>query len=308
MFRTGNRKSIKPFIIIGIIASILLIGLIILIAIHSIINSATLDILVSPSSSTIYLDNHQVKNGLIKVTPGTHTIKAEKPGFESQSIEVTANRGQTTQGYIILTSNDSSTANWFNEHEDDQKVIEQIVGREFEKESDTFTADYPVIEFLPYETKTFSVGYGQCDDNDFCIIMDAFGYSYDGAIDYLKSKGVDLGKYYYKYVDRKNPFLNLKMSTDIKNRQNISLDNKAEIESYVKNLLNSSTVKNIVFTDNFALLAVNYQIEPGVTTIYRLIIEKAGNDFVLLTTPEPILTYAKYPDIPEEVIRQANNL
>ncbi len=307
-----NKK--KSIITVIIIATLLILLSIAFYIIYNTINSATLIVRVAPASASIYLDNHQVSNGNIKVTPGEHILRAQKEGFEEKSIQVSAISDQESNALIILESNSESTANWYTDHSEDQKLIEEIYSLDFTAASDQMASDYPLVDFLPYSVPDYDINYGTCDTDNFCIMINAFLPSgYNEAIKYLRQKDSDLGKYYFSFTDFDNLFLNLPVSAIQTSAQSVSQSDLSSATNYINKLL-SAYQHNIISTkivnNKYIVALFSYSIDSEFPQPinYRLILQKYNNSFELIVTPDQVLTYNQYPDIPKEVLSAANNL
>ncbi|MBR2589184.1 hypothetical protein IKE84_02500 [Candidatus Saccharibacteria bacterium] len=300
-------KYIKQIIVI-IIATLMI--LIIIITIHLLVNSSTIYVLVAPQSSTVHIDNHSVKNGYIKVTPGKHTVKAEKNGFETQTLELDTKSGETSNAFIVLDSNSEDTANWYSEHQDDALLREKISGAEYNATSIEYEKDFPIITMLPYETMNYTIDYGECEYSNFCIFIDAPAAARDIALRVASQFDSELGRYYYIFSDYTNPFSKYSSISDIEAEDIIPQDTDLVVKDIDTIFKNSKyKIKNIQVVDNYIITAVSYIIDDyGDTNVYRLIFQKEKGKFILLNTPELILTYEKYPNIPRDIIKSANNL
>ncbi|MBQ3352542.1 hypothetical protein IJG91_02725 [Candidatus Saccharibacteria bacterium] len=300
-------KNIRPILIIVVITFI---GAIAIILTHSLINSSTINVLVAPQSSTIYIDNNLVNNGEVRVTPGRHIVKAEKAGFEAQSMEIDAKSGETSNAFIILNSNSDSTANWYNENPKDALLREKIAGREYNITSQEYEKDFPIITQLPYETMNYTINYGECEYSKFCIYIDAPAGARDVALKVISQFDSNLGRYYYIFNDYINPFSEYIKPNNIVEESIASkdIDRVTEVISDIfKN--RKYKVQNAQILDNYIIATVSHIVDDyGDIDTYRLVFQKSNDSFVLLNTPELVLTYAKYPNLPQKIIDAINNL
>ncbi|MBR5408513.1 PEGA domain-containing protein [Candidatus Saccharibacteria bacterium] len=307
-----NKK--KSIITVIIIVTLLILLSVAFYIIYNTINSATLIVRVAPASASIYLDNHRVSNGNIKVTPGEHTLRAQKEGFEEKSIQVSAIADQESNALIILESNSESTANWYTDHSEDQKLIEEIYSLDFTAASNQITSEYPLINYLPYSIPDYDINYGTCNDNNFCIMINAFLPSgYNEAIKYLRQRDSDLGKYYFSFTDFDNPFSKLPVSNAQTSAQTITQSDLNSATNYINKILTNyqhNIISTKIFDDKYIITLFSYSIDNEFPQPinYRLVLQKYNNSFELIVTPDQILTYNQYPDIPKEVLSAANNL
>ena len=299
----------KKIIIIVIFAFVFLLIPIIAFT-HSRINSASIDLLVAPESSNIHIDNHKVTNGKIGVTPGKHTVTARKDGFAEKSTEVEIKSGETSNVHFILESNDPSTANWYKDHPEDQKIAQQINDSQFDSEAASYTEENPIIKYLPFETANYSLNYGSCDVSDFCIFVDTPQIHYDKIVDIIKELTDDPARYYYVFKGYKNPFENLKTSTE--EPETLSLSDLDSAKAFMDKTLEKYThfLSGLSVVDNYVIGSFTYQINQykDVNT-YRFVIQKNKNgSWVFSSTPELIPTYIVNKNIPHDVIKKVNEI
>lgn len=300
-------KHIRPIIITAVVA---LLTLITIVLIHALVNSSTIYILVAPQSSTIHIDNHLVKNGNIKVTPGKHTVTTEKDGFEKQIVEVEAKSGETSNVFVVLNSNSDSTANWYNENQEDAALREKIVGKDYNITSQEYERDFPIITQLPYETMNYTIDYGECEYSDFCIYIDAPAGARDVALRVASQFDSELGRYYYIFSDYTNPFSKYN-KREVSSGEKLTSNDTTLVEKNINSVFQNTKykIKDIQLVDDYIIAAVSYFVgDYNDTNTYRLVFQKENGAFILLNTPELVLTYAKYPDIPQNVLKLVNGL
>ncbi len=296
-----NKLSRKQIILLGILIIVIPIAIILIIFINSLINNATIEVLVAPESSTITIDGRKISNGEIKVTPGTHEISAEKTGFTTQTINVSVEKNSSAQAFIILESNSDDTKDWFTEHAEDQAIVEQILGEEFNQESASASGQYPIMDDLPYESMNYSIDYGSCDENTFCILIDVDYMDRDTAVKAIKELTDTPEKYSYVFSDYANPF---NLSTSSSSQKTSPSDAILDIfKDYRVEIENISTL------NEYTVATIKYYINdfPDINT-YRVIIKKDGSLYKLASVPELILTIKNNPDIPENILSAANKL
>ena len=295
--------------------SIFIVLIIIVIAVvHSLINNATISIQVTPSSAKITLDGRSVSSGDIKVKPGTYTVSATKDGFEAQEVTVEAKANQVSSALLILTSNSEDTKNWYQEHEEDRLLLESISGTSFDHETNIMANKYPVINFIPYNGTTYDINYGTCENSDFCIMINALvPNGFNDATNYLRDHIQNIGAYQYIYTDFENPFRNIQVSDIPPQAQSISSDETQAVKNAIQNIFTNYkvTIKNVETLNDNIIATIGYSLGnedfPG-EIIYRFIIQKTNNSYLLITRPEIILTYHDNQNIPHEIIDTANNL
>ena len=303
-----NIKLSKRGTIIAIIILLLFILIPVAFFINSRINNATIDLLVAPESSSIYIDNHKVTNGEIGVTAGKHTVTAKKDGFAEQTITIDAIADQTVPAYIILDSNDKSTENWFKNHPEDQKIVEQISSREHDSSSNQYVDDNPIIKYLPFETANYTLNYGSCEASTFCIFIDTRPADYDKIVGIIKELTDDPARYSYVFKDYINPFQKIKTTSENPSQISVS-DEKSAIDFIEKTLkdyphfLNPLTLVNDYFVGSFSYRISDY---PDINTYHFIIQKDEKGSWGFVSTPQMIPTYQENQNIPKEVVKKAN--
>jgi len=205
----GNRR-IRWLLIGGIVSFILII---VAISVGNIIYgnmySATLYLLVAPSDSKILMNGEPITNGERKIKPGNYEIEISREGFDTETKSILVESGELDEVFIALTSNDPSTADWYDTHEEDAGVVEAILNQEYSEAAEKMEEKYDIVDDLPVYNYSYILGYGTCADDggpDFCVVIRAeFGYR-DEAVKYLQDTGKDLGKYYVEIAEYSSPF------------------------------------------------------------------------------------------------------
>ena len=134
-------------------------------------NRPRIDLLYTPLSAVATVDGKVVKSGEILLSAGTHEVKVEKYGFESETRMVEVGNGGATSVHIILEPNMEETKDWYSTHEDDGRVIEGVVGHQYEDESQYMLDQYPILTKLPIKTKSFEIYQQGCDEVTVCILV-----------------------------------------------------------------------------------------------------------------------------------------
>ena len=308
------QKLKNNWLIIGIVFVVIILIAITGITINALVNNATINIQVAPASATITMNGHSVSSGKIKVKPGAYTISASKDGFESQTTSIEIKENQTIDVLLGLEPNSEETKNWYQEHDSDRLLFEGIAGNIFDNETSTMLQKYPIIEFLPYSGTTFDINYGPCEEKEFCIMINAvIPAGFDDAVNYIREHTSEPGKYYYQYTDFSNPFINLSVSPLTNDAKELSTTDDSAIKQKIQDLFKDYKIslKTLKLQDYYAIASIEYDLEnedfPGTIT-YRFILQKANSGIILITTPEILLSYQNYPDIPHSVIDALNSL
>ena len=171
-------------------------------------NTSVLDIHCTPLSATVTIDGEVAMLGENSVSPGSHEIKAEKYGFESETVTVNVVGGEKLPVYFAMRSNAEFTKDWYIYNPEDAKMLEGIAGYELDSESEKIQKNYPNLSKLPVKQKDFSIYQQACTISDVCIAVYAESYHREEALEYFKKKiDSDVGKYYFYFMSYYNPFL-----------------------------------------------------------------------------------------------------
>lgn len=301
----------KNFIKLITIACIVLLLSIIIIIVHSSINSAKINLIFTPTSAIATIDNHKVKSGIISVTPGNHTIEVKKDGFKSITQDISIKSGETINAFYILDSNSDNTKDWYDEHPEDSAISEQILSQENDSLANASVDNYPIIKKLPYETMNYRIDYGACDNNNICIIITAPTAALNAVVFSLKELTSDIGRYSYIINDYTNPFDDISYSNYISSSTSVEA-NENDAKLALTNILSryNISIQKAKYLSGCFIISFSYTLNDyGDYTTYRVIIQrKNSTDWALITKPEIILSYNSYPSIPQTIIEAANNI
>lgn len=200
-------RIIKQRRIALVITVLLFISLIIFGIITYIINSqktASIEILVAPSSAKIEINQKTYKNQkTTRIKPGEQTATISADGFTTQTVNINLIDNQTTKLYIILNP-ESGNENWYNNHPEDSTIVSIISDYYVTIEQNEYLAKYPITSILPiqivevnpitYDWTEFRIDYGKFDTckSDFCLkITDSTGGNRERALQEIRDKGFD---------------------------------------------------------------------------------------------------------------------
>ena len=203
-----NRRILIFSLLIGFI---ILIAAIIIIYIFQLRRSATLDILVAPTSATITINGQTYTNGTYQVEPISTTATITAEGFTSQEISLDILGGETTTLYTYLVPTDGNM-NWYLDHPDDMMIVTQIGDLQALATSDAYHTEHPISQILPivivevdpttYDWTEFRIdggSFAECP-TDFCVkITDTTGGNYDRALEEMRSRGYNPDDYEILY-------------------------------------------------------------------------------------------------------------
>ena len=174
-----------------------------------------INILIAPKSSTVTLNDKKItSSGDYHTEAGDYVITISKEGFETKSENFTLKEGETKQIALYLASNNTSTADWYNNNKEDAEIVQSISSINHDIEVKEYKEKYPIIDILPYTNGRFTIKAKTVSSSSkpiitiYIITSDADNDSVkqqlrNDALDYLKglkdSHGIDINDYYIKY-------------------------------------------------------------------------------------------------------------
>ena len=164
-----------------------------------------------------------------------------------------------------------------------EDAAQQSLDEEIFAEAEDYYKKYPIIELLPYLGDGFRIDYGLCElsENDFCLRVSALSSTLPRAVEFLTSlESYDISDYLVEFPDFICPF--------------------------DKSSLDPSALELINLENNYYLSTLSYENYEGTKISYKLLLEKSGSSYKILTDPEFIFSLKKYPSLPSSVLTLAN--
>ena len=198
----------RRFLFIAIVVFIATAVLLIFSGINRSRMTAKITIEVSPSGSTIKLNDKGIKEGTRKVRPGSYTIKVSHDGFTTGSKSITISKNQNVYVGIVLDPSSLSTNNWFDTHPEDALKGEGITGKSMDQASQELQAKFPIITNLPFIDQEYRIDYGKSKkepDNPQALAIVITYYSESGkqqAIDWIRFKGYNPDNMEIIYINK----------------------------------------------------------------------------------------------------------
>lgn len=168
--------------------------------------TSILHILVSPTDTSITIDDKKYSSGDIKIKPGTYRFKAEKAGFQTEETEFTVKKGDKKYLYYCLKP-DEKHQNWYKEHKKDLDVcneIDQFLDSIYKLENMTD----PIFNVTPFhsEEKRFYIDSKKNEDNSITVTIRPLSCKEawkkilkENALDHLRKQGINLDNYKIEY-------------------------------------------------------------------------------------------------------------
>jgi hypothetical protein len=195
MIEQNNKRL---YLVIGL--SVLVFILFALYIVRLQIYSAKVNIVVTPSESSVTINGKPTKAGTYRVKPGSYVVRASLSGFTSSSVTVKAIKNQTVGAGVALTSNSSSTSNWYFTHPKDEQISEGISSHSNDVLSQQALQKVPLISLLPFTGPNFDyqINYGNQNGANagtpIIYISASTTSGYQEALTWIKAQGYDPSK------------------------------------------------------------------------------------------------------------------
>ena len=206
-------KHKKKFIVAGVLAILVIIGISVYNIIWNSIYSAKVNIMVAPYIAKVKIgDNEYDVSGEYKIKPGEYNVEISADGFEPLSLSITAIKGETVAVREYLNPLEENK-NWYIEHEGDGLVAGEIAYIKADEANRKLAEENPIMNDLPVEVEYYTNNYANYvkynlryetdSKGEITIIIDDYsGGNKELAMERLKSFGYDLSKYKIKYNNK----------------------------------------------------------------------------------------------------------
>lgn len=149
-----NRKTIITLgvivAIMGIVASLIYIA-----TPKSFITFAS-----APKVINVKIDNNKqrtVTNGeKIRVSPGSHMVAVSQTDFTPYTKEISTKNNET-QEFLVALSPQTDAARKLIEDDVSQAIIQRFYGKNYTKQTDEITKNYPILSVLPIEARLYTI-------------------------------------------------------------------------------------------------------------------------------------------------------
>lgn len=159
--------------------------------------TATIRIMVVPTNSVIKINGVVSGQGIIKIRPGNYTISVFRSGFSTQTKQFDLVKGSNVFYGVILSSNTSSTSNYYLINTSEERMAESIVGYQNKYNAAQATLREPIIKLLPHYGPglEYRVDYANNPADSTLPIIEITAptpIARQDALNWIKSKGYDL--------------------------------------------------------------------------------------------------------------------
>lgn len=328
-------RNKKKIIIAAVLIVLIMIGISIYFIVNNRINSATINVVASPTSAKVKIDGRELDAvGTYKIAPGEYEMEIYADGFISEFQSLVAVADETTYVSVVLEPT-AENDDWYVEHPWDATAAGDIRSSESTQNYYELRKKYSILSYVPYDSYGIYIGYeNECVENgwEICLVVDTTSGSFAYAMQYLKSTGVDLSPYYVKIKNRGLPFEQLEIGVPDDLVFNgeivgsiVSDEESSMIMGIVNNYINQSfnlgnysarifQVKNYdgeYFGVTVAVYKNSYEEEYEYGTeydLYRMLVGRIDGEWMVLSNADVILSSYQNPKIPVEVLDLVNQL
>ncbi len=111
--------------------------------------SGTISLTIAPQDSKITLNNTIYSNGDHHVWPGKYTLKIEKEGFETKTLDINIKSKETKK--IILALNQINGDSWYKDHKKDDIIRSGAGYQAISDKMNILKNNSPIVSNLPYK-------------------------------------------------------------------------------------------------------------------------------------------------------------
>ncbi len=181
-------------------------------------------------------------------------------------------------------------------------------------QGDQERADFPIIKYLPIQNSLFTIGYQlDVEAHKFTIKIKTTIANFDTAIKKLTSFDEDLTSYNLEITRPDNPFVSayvVNKSTDVTKalKQGYAkIDNFQVQKTQLVEAENQSDEETTSTHYAIAVISTGRSDHYSLCT-YRVVLKFENQQWLPVANPSPILNIYNMPGVPQDVLRQANNL
>ena len=192
---TSNEKQKRIVRYSLLFVAIIFIGIIIFFIIDTILNidkTSSIRILVAPSDSTVTIDgNRYGTNTTIRIQPGSHDVKIEKPGFVAYHNSIDAKDGETAYLYEYLNE-ENEDGTFYKDNEREASIAQHVSDLKADLFHQNYNGTDPIWNVTPYYNYKEGIKItAQKTENDSVAIDVYLLTCIDEDIPNLKQKALD---------------------------------------------------------------------------------------------------------------------
>lgn len=321
-FNEKLRAFLEPTstrIIIVIMLAVVFLALPIFLGIYNARFSAEIRLTVAPSDAKVMIGDKTAHPGdTVRVEPGKYTIVVKRMGFFSYAEEVDLAEGDKMTVLTALESSDESTANWYEEHPEDEEIASGIASAEYIEGAEEFAKKYAISAVLPIFEDFYRIDYGECHETaeEFCIYITSLAGARTTASNRLMGlSGYDAAEYRIEYLQYFNPFIATAVAP---NAVGEDISDLAGAWTVLNGLIAPFNANGYSFSvlsveqvdeeyPGYAIGKIVHNLSDGGKNTYKVILQLQENGWVIVAMPKLVYSYLDYPNLPKEVIYEANH-
>ena len=307
--REKRKESGKNYgVVFGLVAIIFAILVIFtLVTLISRIGKTKVTIKYAPFIAEVKIDGKRVKNNAdTYLAKGTYKIEVSLEHFESIEKELVVEDEETYSIGELMPTDDEGEKN-MKQRNSDYNNVEQLGAKVTIEAGEKRIEKDPIIQYLPYNTKGYSIGY-VWEGEELVVSISTKSETYYGTIIYNLynfSEKIKPAEYQIKIKNYNDIFGSITEndSTDLNNYLAIGFGEKFNGYKVYKTIENNNYLGLIISRDG---LTNNSSSDNEEGVVYRMIVEKQGNGFKTITNPYPIVSRYNVKDLSIEFIDKIN--
>lgn len=258
----------------------------------------------APFVSEVKLNGEVIENNKKHfLEKGNYNVSVQLEGFEAIEKDVVVDE-ETTAIFGSMTAITDKGEKIANEHLDDYMAIEGYASIEIQKEGEKMEKKWPIITKLPVVTSLYKVGY-IVEGEKITLTVESPNVYMDTAVSKLRA-AADAAKdslinYVIKYEEYDNELIN-------KFAPNSETDAETALKTGFSSVNSFNYTNGAVMGDYYIAKVTAGSNATYSLMTYRVVIKKQDGKWILVSTPEPIVTKNNSTEVPEDVIRAANTL
>ncbi len=304
MWENLSRKQKILALAVGV--AFLVIILYSVVTVFSRMGKVRVNIEVAPFVAEIKLNGEKFENNsTVYLEPGVYDMVAELEHFETleEEFEITE---ESEYIYGVMKYSDDEGKAIYDSYTNDYATVEGIIGGVLTDEGEKLRENDPILNYLPYNMKSYTLSYHTKDDGQLLININAKQIYLETAIKQLYSfdDSISVAKYEIKILSE--------VDTDWKTIsfvENSNVDATEFIISGYGSVLDEYEIETMEIGDYIGVKMIKEAPDDWLYQyVYRTILRKDGNSYKMLAAPYPILCVYDVMDVPSDVLDAINKM
>ena len=309
--REQSKESGKKYGVLVIISAVIFVILMtvsIVILVHR-IGKTKVTVKYAPFAAEVKINGtRMINNSVNYLSKGTYKVEVTLEHFEKVESEIVVG-DEDVYSIGLLTPSDSDGEKIRSDRDKEYKEVEKLSGKVRISESEKKIEKNQILQYLPYNTKGYSVGYVWMGEE---LVVDILvrNESYYGTVIYNL----------YNFSDKIKPAEYQIMIEDYidvfdKISENSNTDINRYIEAGFGEKFKNYKIYKVLEQDNYIGLIIskaglvnNSSSDDDGGVVYRMIIKKEGNGFKTIANPYPIVSKYNAKDVPVDFLDRVNNI